>query len=54
MMLSEKADAYLQRLCVEIESRRVGSPGNRAATDLFAGVARSFARRRNRRFLCSS
>ena len=39
--LSEKADAYLQRLCREIESRRVGSAGNRAATDLFASVTRS-------------
>ena len=40
--LSEKASAYLQRLCLEIESRRVGSAGNRAATDFFAGIAGSF------------
>ena len=40
--LSEKANAYLQRLCLEIESRRVGSAGNRAATDFFASVVGSF------------
>jgi aminopeptidase YwaD len=40
--LSDKAAAYLQRLCVEIPSRRVGSEGNRAATDFFAGVVASF------------
>ncbi len=31
--LAEKAERYLERLCVEIPSRRVGSEGNRAATD---------------------
>ena len=40
--LSEKARAYLLRLCQEIESRRVGSAGNRAATDFFAGITSSF------------
>ena len=40
--LSEKADAYLKRLCLEIESRRVGSAGNRAATDFFASAVGSF------------
>ncbi|MCI0478861.1 MAG: hypothetical protein L0Y55_21675, partial [Anaerolineales bacterium] len=38
----EKAEAYLQKLCVEIPSRRVGSPGNRAATDFFAQRVASF------------
>lgn len=40
--LTEKAQGYLQRLCVDIPSRRVGSQGNRAATDFFAGVMASF------------
>jgi aminopeptidase YwaD len=40
--LSEKAQGYLQKLCVDISSRRVGSQGNRAATDFFAGVMASF------------
>jgi aminopeptidase YwaD len=40
--LSEKAKSYLQRLCVEIPSRRVGSDGNRAATDFFAGLVAQF------------
>jgi aminopeptidase YwaD len=33
-----KAQDYLNRLCVEIPSRRVGSEGNRAATAFFAEV----------------
>ena len=41
-ILSEKAEAYLQRLCVEIPSRRVGSEGNRAATDFFARTVGPF------------
>jgi aminopeptidase YwaD len=43
--LSQSAQAALRRLCVEIDSRRVGSPGNRAATDFFASqmAARGFA-----------
>ena len=40
--LLEKAEKYLHRLCIEITSRRVGSPGNRSATDLFAGAVTSF------------
>ena len=36
-LLSDKAQAYLRRLCLDIPSRRVGSAGNRAATDFFAG-----------------
>jgi len=42
MQLAEKAERYLERLCVEIPSRRVGSDGNRAATDFFAETAASF------------
>lgn len=34
--LAQTAAADLQTLCVAIDSRRIGSPGNRAATDLFA------------------
>jgi len=41
-LLSEKAESYLRRLCREIPSRRVGSPGNRAATDFFAGIVETF------------
>ena len=40
--LTKKAESYLQRLCVDIASRQVGSEGNRAATDFFAGVVSSF------------
>lgn len=40
--LVEKAEFYLQKLCVEIAGRQVGSEGNRAATDFFAGVVSSF------------
>ncbi|MCZ7546869.1 MAG: hypothetical protein M5R40_26605 [Anaerolineae bacterium] len=40
--LPEKAATYLQKLCRDIPSRRVGSAGNRAATDFFAGVVASF------------
>lgn len=42
LALSGKAEAYLRTLCEEISSRRVGSPGNKAATDLFAQVVGSF------------
>jgi aminopeptidase YwaD len=34
--LAKKAAAHLRRLCLEIPGRRVGSAGNRAATDFFA------------------
>ncbi|MEW5719094.1 MAG: M28 family peptidase [Chloroflexota bacterium] len=38
----EKANQYLQKLCIEVPSRRVGSAGNRAATDFFAARVASF------------
>lgn len=41
-LLWEKAEAYLHKFCVEIDGRHTGSPGNRAATDFFAGVTSSF------------
>jgi len=40
--LSERAETCLRKLCVEIPSRRVGSEGNRAAADFFAGIVASF------------
>jgi aminopeptidase YwaD len=40
--LAERAKTYLQRLCIEIPDRRVGSVGNRAATDFFAEVIAAF------------
>jgi aminopeptidase YwaD len=40
--LSQKAGAYLNTLCLEITTRRVGSEGNRAATHLFAKTVSSF------------
>jgi len=40
--LAAKAASYLQRLCVDIPNRRTGSPGNRAATDLFAQAVAAF------------
>jgi aminopeptidase YwaD len=42
MSMSEKAERYLRTLCLEFASRRVGSQGNQAATDLFVGVVASF------------
>jgi len=39
--LVEKVETYLHKLCVEIPNRRVGSPGNRAATDFFSGAVES-------------
>ncbi len=41
-ILQEKAQRYLEKLCVEIQSRRVGSEGNQAATDFFANIVASF------------
>ena len=38
----EKAKDYLHKLCVEFPSRRVGSPGNRLATDFFARTVFSY------------
>jgi aminopeptidase YwaD len=40
--LAEKAGICLQRLCMEIANRRVGSTGNRAATDFFSDRATAF------------
>ncbi|MCX5975403.1 MAG: M28 family peptidase [Coprothermobacterota bacterium] len=37
-----KTEAYLRKLCLEIPSRRVGSEGNRTATDYLAGIVASF------------
>ena len=33
-----RAEAYLRRLCTGAMDRRVGSPGNRAATDFFSAA----------------
>jgi aminopeptidase YwaD len=41
-LLSNKAERYLLKLCREIPSRRVGSQGNQAATEFFAGIVASF------------
>lgn len=40
--LSETGEKYLRRLCLEIPTRRVGSEGNRKATDFWAEVVASF------------
>jgi aminopeptidase YwaD len=40
--LTTKVQHFLYQLCVAIPSRRVGSAGNRAATDLFATTASGF------------
>jgi aminopeptidase YwaD len=40
--LLEKSKTYLHKLCVEIPSRRVGSQGNRFATDFFAHTVSSY------------
>jgi aminopeptidase YwaD len=40
--LTEKAKTYLDQLCGKISNRRVGSSGNRAATDFFADVVTTF------------
>ncbi|NIM95841.1 MAG: M28 family peptidase [Anaerolineales bacterium] len=37
-----KTEKYLHQLCVEIPNRRVGSEGNRSATDFFARTVSSF------------
>jgi aminopeptidase YwaD len=41
-LLAGRAQSYVQRLCIEIPDRCVGSPGNRAATDFFADTITSF------------
>lgn len=40
-LLSKKAETYVRRLCLDIPNRRVGSTGNRAATNWFAGMVAS-------------
>ena len=40
--LSKRAETYLNKLCLEIPHRRVGSEGNRAATAFFAETIASF------------
>ena len=40
--LKEKGSAHLNKLCLSIGSRRVGSPANRAATDYFRGTVEEF------------
>jgi aminopeptidase YwaD len=40
--LSRQAELILQKLCVDIPDRRVGSEGNRIATNYFATTAASF------------
>jgi aminopeptidase YwaD len=40
-LLAARAADYLERLCVAIPTRRVGSAGNRAATAFFGEVART-------------
>jgi aminopeptidase YwaD len=40
--LAQTAESYLQRLCVEIPERRVGSDGNRQATGFVADVFASY------------
>ncbi len=42
--ITEKIEFYLKELCENIPGghRHVGSPGNRAATDFFAGTIASF------------
>jgi aminopeptidase YwaD len=39
--LTKTAQSHLHQLCTEIDNRRVGSDGSRAATDFFANTARS-------------
>jgi len=41
-VLVEKAQAYLHKLCVDIDSRRVGSQGNREATAFFIDTVAPF------------
>jgi hypothetical protein len=40
--LLEKAGKYLHKLCIEIPGRRLGSKGNRLATDYFAEIISYF------------
>ena len=51
--LSEKAESYLQILCLDLPDRRVGSYGNQAATRFFSGVLESFSfRTESQEFSC--
>ena len=40
--LAARASAYLRAFCLEMDNRRVGAAGNRAATDFFANTVASF------------
>jgi aminopeptidase YwaD len=40
--MSERADTHLRSLCLDIPHRRVGSEGNRAATEFFAQTIASY------------
>ncbi len=42
ILLSKKAKYYLHKLCLEIPTRRVGTKGNRTATELFTSIVASF------------
>ncbi|MDX1436930.1 MAG: M28 family peptidase [Anaerolineales bacterium] len=41
-MTIRRAETHIRKLCVEIEDRATGSPGNRSATDYFAQVLSGF------------
>lgn len=41
-ILIRKAKTYLQKLCLDIPTRRVGSKGNQTATDFFTSIISSF------------
>jgi aminopeptidase YwaD len=41
-LLAQNAAAYLRKLCREIDNRRVGSAGNRQATDFFTQIVTQF------------
>lgn len=40
--LESRIESYMRRLCVDVPDRHVGGPGNRAATEMFSEVCRSF------------
>jgi hypothetical protein len=42
LVFADKARMYIQRLCRDIPTRRVGSHGNRLATDFFAETVAAF------------
>lgn len=41
-ILRERAQAYLNKLCVDIQTRRVGSAGNRKSTDFVASLLQAW------------